>query len=102
MSTADYYNNNAQIFFDSTYRVDMQSLYEPFFKYFPTQVKILDLDLDLDLDLGCGSGGDTLYFKNRGYQVDVIDDSAELVVKVRELTGVKVNQLSFSASQIRP
>ena len=64
------------------------------FKYLPTQLKILYL--------GCGSGGDTLYFKNRGYQVDVIDDSAELVVKVRELTGVKVNQLSFSASQIRP
>jgi len=63
-------------------------------KYLPTQLKILYL--------GCGSGGDTLYFKNRGYQVDVIDDSAELVVKVRELTGVKVNQLSFSASQIRP
>ena len=56
------------------------------FKYLPTQVKILYL--------GGGSGGDTLYFKNRGYQVDVIDDSAELVVKV--------NQLSFSASQIRP
>ena len=72
----------------------MQSLYEPFFKYFPTQVKILDL--------GCGSGDDTLDFKSRGYQVDAIDDSAELVVKVRELTGVKVNQLSFSASQIRP
>ena len=52
----------------------MQSLYESFFKYFPTQVKILDLDL------GCGSGDDTLDFKSRGYQVDAIDDSAELVV----------------------
>lgn len=56
----------------------MQSLYESFFKYFPTQVKILDLDLDLDL--GCGSGDDTLDFKSRGYQVDAIEDSAELVV----------------------
>ena len=45
----------------------MQSLYEPFFKYLPTQLKILDL--------GCGSGGDTLDFKSRGYQVDAIDDS---------------------------
>ena len=51
----------------------MQSLYEPFFKYFPTQVKILDLDL------GCGSGGDTLDFKSRGYQVDAIDDSLIII-----------------------
>ncbi|MDK1684904.1 hypothetical protein QOR41_13980 [Acinetobacter terrestris] len=41
-------------------------------------------------------------FKSRGYQVDAIDDSAELVVKARELIGINVKQLSFSASQIRP
>ncbi len=52
------------------------------FKYLPTQLKILYL--------GCGSVGDTLDFKNRGYQVDVIDDSAELVVNARELTGISI------------
>lgn len=87
MSTADYYNNHAQIFFDSTFQIDMQSLYEPFLKYLPVQAKILDL--------GCGSGRDALAFKNKGYEVDAIDASIELVKKARELTGIQVKHQSF-------
>jgi len=87
MSTADYYNNHAQIFFDSTFQIDMQSLYEPFLKYLPVQAKILDL--------GCGSGRDALAFKNKGYEVDAIDASVELVKKARELTGIQVKHQSF-------
>lgn len=87
MSTADYYNNHAQIFFDSTFQIDMQSLYEPFLKYLSVQAKILDL--------GCGSGRDALAFKNKGYEVDAIDASVELVKKARELTGIQVKHQSF-------
>lgn len=87
MSTADYYNNHAQVFFDSTFQIDMQSLYEPFLKYLPVQAKILDL--------GCGSGRDALAFKNKGYEVDAIDASIELVKKAKELTGIQVKHQSF-------
>ncbi len=40
-------------------------------------------------------GGDTLAFKKKGYQVEAIDYSAELVEKARELTGIEVRQQSF-------
>lgn len=87
MSAVDYYNSNAQVFFDDTYQIDMQKLYEPFLKYLPEQASILDL--------GCGSGRDTLAFKNKGYAVDAIDYSKELVSKATELTGIQVKYQSF-------
>jgi SAM-dependent methyltransferase len=49
----------------------------------------------LIFDLGCGSGRDTLAFKNKGYQVDAIDYSLELVKKATELTGVPIRYQSF-------
>ena len=83
----DYYNNNAQAFFENTYQVEMESLYAPFLRYLPEQALIFDL--------GCGSGRDTLAFKNKGHQVEAIDYSAELVRKATELTGIKVRHQSF-------
>lgn len=47
------------------------------------------------LDLGCGSGRDTLAFRKKGYYVDAIDYSEELVKKATELTGLKVRYQSF-------
>ena len=84
---SDYYNNNAQAFFENTYQVEMESFYTPFLRYLPEQALILDL--------GCGSGRDTLAFKNKGHQVEAIDYSAELVRKATELTGIKVRHQSF-------
>ncbi|MCO8095373.1 class I SAM-dependent DNA methyltransferase [Acinetobacter lwoffii] len=85
--TSNYYNQHAQAFFENTYQVEMKSLYAPFLRYLPEQALILDL--------GCGSGRDTLAFKKKGYQVEAIDYSAELVEKARELTGIEVRQQSF-------
>ena len=85
--TSNYYNQHAQAFFENTYQVEMESLYAPFLRYLPEQALILDL--------GCGSGRDTLAFKKKGYQVEAIDYSAELVEKARELTGIEVRQQSF-------
>lgn len=53
--TLDYYDINALKFFESTFKVDMESLYLPFLRYLPDHAFILDL--------GCGSGRDTLDFK---------------------------------------
>lgn len=85
--TLDYYDINALEFFESTSKVDMESLYQPFLRYLPAHAFILDL--------GCGSGRDTLAFKDKGYQVAATDYSKELVDKARCLTGIDVRFESF-------
>ena len=42
MKTKNYYDNNAQGFVDSTFLVDMQSLYQPFLNLLPDFGRILD------------------------------------------------------------
>ncbi|WP_225761758.1 MULTISPECIES: class I SAM-dependent methyltransferase [Acinetobacter] len=85
--TLDYYDINALNFFESTFKVDMENLYQPFLRYLPDHAFILDL--------GCGSGRDTLAFKDKGYQVAATDYSKELVDKARQLTGINVRFESF-------
>lgn len=87
MKTIDYYNNFADDFAEATLHVDMVSLYQPFLTELPKQAYILDV--------GCGSGRDTLAFKNKGYKVDAIDYSEELAKKATQLTGVRVQLMSF-------
>ena len=87
MKTKDYYDNNAQEFVNSTFMVDMQSLYQPFLNLLP--------DFGRILDLGCGSGRDALAFKNMGYKIEAIDYSAELVKQASDLTGIEVRLQSF-------
>lgn len=86
-NTLDYYEINALGFFESTFKVDMESLYQPFLRYLPDHAFILDL--------GCGSGRDTLAFKNKGYQVAATDYSKPLVDKASQLTGIDVRFESF-------
>ena len=87
MKTIDYYNKHAEEFTASTFEVDMESLYQPFLAELQEGARILDV--------GCGSGRDTLAFKNKGYHVDAIDYSEELVKKATELTGIQVHHTSF-------
>ena len=87
MSTLDYYNHNAEQFYDSTVKVAMESIYAPFLRYLPEHGSILDL--------GCGSGRDTLAFLQKAYQVEAIDYSESLVKKAQELTGLPVRHQSF-------
>lgn len=87
MKTIDYYNKHAEEFTASTFEVDMESLYQPFLALLPENAHILDL--------GCGSGRDSLAFKNKGYHVDAIDYSEELIKKATELTGIQVKYQSF-------
>ena len=87
MKNLDYYNNNAEQFFEQTYQVDMHSLYQQFLEHVPQGGSILDL--------GCGSGRDALAFKELGYQVDATDYSTELVDKANKLTGLNVRLESF-------
>ncbi|MCG2609064.1 class I SAM-dependent methyltransferase [Acinetobacter sp. SM34] len=87
MKTIDYYNNFADAFAEATLHVDMAGLYQPFLTELPKTARILDV--------GCGSGRDTLAFKNKGYEVDAIDYSEELVKRATQLTGVHVKFKSF-------
>ena len=87
MKTIEYYNKHAEEFTASTFEVDMESLYQPFLAELPGGTRILDV--------GCGSGRDTLAFKNKGYYVDAIDYSEELVKKATRLTGIPVKLESF-------
>lgn len=83
----NYYNQNADQFFATTYQVEMTSLYQSFLRYLPEHASILDL--------GCGSGRDALAFKNFGHQVEAIDYSEELVGKACQLTGLPVQLGNF-------
>ncbi|MEZ9132892.1 class I SAM-dependent methyltransferase [Vibrio breoganii] len=93
-STTQYYNHNAQQFFDSTIDVEMQSLYEKFLPLIPTGGRILDA--------GCGSGRDSKAFLDKGFQVDAFDASAELTKLATELTGLEVTQTTFLEFQSEP
>lgn len=87
MTTADYYEDNAQDFFDGTVDVDMSALYQRFLPLVPGG--------GLILDAGCGSGRDSFYFKYQGYQVVAFDVSETLCKLASEHLNQTVHQLSF-------
>lgn len=87
MSTIDYYNANAQKYFDTTVGADMSKQYDLFLKYVRENGRILDF--------GCGSGRDSFSFKKMGYKVDAIDGSEELCKLARERVGVNAQCMNF-------
>lgn len=87
VSTAEYYERNARVYYDQTVNLDISSRYSPFLKLLPTNGKILDA--------GCGSGRDSLFFKQQGYDVVSFDISKELVDLSSRLIGQKVLHMSF-------
>lgn len=85
--TIDYYNNNAQAFYDRTISVDITDNYKRFLKYLEEKSKILDA--------GCGVGRDTAYFLSKGHAVTAFDASEEMVKFSSKETGVKVMHSTF-------
>ena len=75
----EYYNKNAEEFYNATASADMSETCNKFLKYVAPGGKILDA--------GCGSGRDSLYFIKRGYEVVSFDASEEMVRLSGELTG---------------
>lgn len=69
-NTLTYYNTNTSSFVESNQSVLMT---EPWNRF---TSKIFPGSLILDFD--CGSGRDTKYFLEHGYNVEVVDGSAEL------------------------
>lgn len=79
--TIEYYNQNADTFYETTVSVDMSRQHEKFLSYLPKEARILDC--------GCGSGRDSKSFLDKGYQVLSIDGSQKLCDKASSLTGQK-------------
>ncbi len=86
--TIQFYQDNADEFFEGTVNVDMSNIYQHFTK---------DLNKGaLILDAGCGSGRDSKAFIDMGYAVDAFDASSELVYRASEYTGLEVNHGLFN------
>jgi SAM-dependent methyltransferase len=82
-----FYQDNADDFFEGTVNVDMSNIYNRFTQYLPSNAIILDA--------GCGSGRDTKAFLNMGYQLDAFDASSGLVALARKFTGIGVKLAMF-------
>ncbi len=86
--TIQFYQDNADDFFEGTVNVDMSNIYQHFTK---------DLNNNaLILDAGCGSGRDTKAFLNMGYNVEAFDASSELVSRASKYTGITVKYSRFN------
>ena len=84
----EYYNENADKFFNDTVNIDMGEFYKVFFPLVKKGGKILDV--------GCGSGRDMKSFLANGFDVVGFDASDEMVKKARELTRGHVIKSQFS------
>ncbi len=85
--TLEYYNQNSQSFTSTTVGVEFSEIQDTFLGYLK--------EGSLILDFGCGSGRDTRYFLNKGYNVEAIDGSEEMVRIASENTGIEVRQMLF-------
>lgn len=87
MQSEEYYNENADDFYNATCGVDLSDIYKKFEKYLSQKAHILDA--------GCGSGRDSKYFLSKGYEVTAIDASREMAVRAKVLTGLDVREMYF-------
>lgn len=83
----NYYDVNAQEFFDGTIDADMSVHYGEFLSQIPEKGHILDA--------GCGSGRDTLMFKSLGFEVTAIDGSVEMCKLASEYAKQGVVHMQF-------
>ena len=83
----EYYNDNAQSFYETTVNVDMSYWRYKFESYVADGGRILDA--------GCGSGRDSKAFKKHGYSVVAIDASREMCRLASELLDQEVWQMRF-------
>lgn len=84
----DYYENNAQRYFDATSDTDMRSLRAQFLEHVPTGGRILDA--------GCGSGRDSRAFLIDGFSVVAFDGSAALARLAEPYIGQAVEVRTFA------
>ncbi len=85
--SVNYYDENAETYFETTVSADMDQVRDAFLKQIPQGGQVLDA--------GCGSGRDAKAFADQGYQVTAFDASAEMVRLARKYTALEVRQMTF-------
>ena len=83
----DYYNKNAEAFFQETIDADMSFWRDKFIALLPDGGRILDA--------GCGSGRDSKAFIQNGFSVVAFDASMELCKLASEYISQEVWQMRF-------
>ena len=78
--TIRYYDNNAEMYYQSTIGANVNEVMKRFLAYLPEGGTILDT--------GCGSGRDVRAFCDMGYTATGIDASSELVNLARQRLGI--------------
>ncbi len=86
-NNVEYYNINAQSFYDGTVNADMSLWRDKFETYI--------VDSGHILDAGCGSGRDSRAFIQHGYSVTAFDASTEMCRLASELIGQEVFLMRF-------
>ena len=86
-STIEYYEKNANTFFNESFEGDFSELYSRFLKHVPENGYILDF--------GCGSGRDSKAFIEKGYKVKAVDGSQELCNLASQFIKHKVECMRF-------
>ncbi|PQJ85037.1 class I SAM-dependent methyltransferase [Aliivibrio sifiae] len=94
MVNSNYYNSNADAFFNDTIDVDASSLYQEFMPYLPTNAKIIDA--------GCGSGRDTHHFLKNDHDVIAFDSSEKLRQLATERTKHPILHTTFLEFSTKP
>ena len=83
----EYYNENAEEFFQGSVGADMSEWRKRFVRYLPSGGRILDV--------GCGSGRDSKAFIMQGFSIVAVDASKETCHMASKLLGQEVWQMRF-------
>lgn len=87
-NTLNYYNDNSSKFVSDTVDVEFTDIQDYFLSFLNPGSYVLDF--------GCGSGRDSRYFLSKGYKVDAIDGSEEMVKIASKNTGIAVKKMLFN------
>lgn len=86
-NTIEYYNKNAETYFEQTVEANLQVVYDEFLSRIPAKSYILDF--------GCGSGRDSKFFIENGYKVKAIDGSIEMCKLASKYINQDVECMKF-------
>ena len=86
-NNVEYYNKNADAFFEGSVGADMSYTRNRFIWQLPFNARVLDA--------GCGSGRDSKAFLEHGFDVVAFDASEEMCKRASKYTGLEVLNMRF-------